>query len=48
MMAVRLVEGTTQNAPSTILRDLEKPFKHAHILDFVFLLMLLQAVAMFD
>ena len=48
MMAVRLVESTTQNAPSTILRGLEQPFEHAHILDFVFLLMLLPAVAMFE
>ena len=48
VMAVRLVESTTQNAPPPIVCDLKKAVVHAYILVFMFLLMLLPSVAIFE
>lgn len=47
-MVVRLAERTTQNTPPAFLRGLEKFFEHAYILDLVFFLMLLPAIAVFE
>lgn len=47
-MVVGLVERTTQNTPLAFLRGSEGFFEHAFILDLMFFLMLLPAIAVFE
>ena len=46
-MAFRFVKSATQNALRTVACGFKRPFEHAYVLGFVFLFMLLPAVAKF-